>query len=71
VAPDGSIVSSEVLIRDDQTVLKTLVVALEVIVGNEFVDRLPQRTLSEQDHPLQAGFFDRPDKPFRVGIQIW
>jgi hypothetical protein len=44
-------------IRDNQPVAKTLVVSLAMIMRHEFVDRLSQRTLSEQDHPVQAGFF--------------
>ncbi len=64
-------VSGVVRIRDDQPVAKTLVVSLAMIMRHEFLDRLSQRTLSEQDHSVQAGFSDRSDKPLRVGIQIW
>jgi hypothetical protein len=57
-------------IRHDQTVIKTLVVALAMVMRHELVNRLPQRAFSEEDHPVQAGFFDASDKAFRMRIQI-
>src|ERR1700720_3955451 len=54
----------------DQCIGQTLVVALAMVMRHEFSTRFPHRALAEQDHPLQAGFLDRPYKPFRVGVQI-
>lgn len=54
----------------DQCIGQTLVVALVVVMRHEFSSRFPHRALAEQDHPLQAGFFDRPYKPFCIGVQI-
>ena len=69
-APDCSTVPSVAFIRNDQSVAKTLVVSLAVIMRHEFVNRLPQRVFSEEDHPVQAGLLDGSDKPFRVGIGV-
>jgi hypothetical protein len=38
------------LIRDDQTVAKTLVVSVAVIMRHEFQNRFPQQAFSEGDH---------------------
>jgi hypothetical protein len=54
----------------DQCIGQTLVVALAMVMRHEFSTRFPHRALAEQDHPLQAGFLDRPYKPFRLGVQI-
>jgi hypothetical protein len=59
------------LIRHDQAVAETLVVSLAIMMRHEFVNRRTQRTLSEQDHPVQTGFPDGSDKPLGVGIQTW
>src|ERR1700733_4170986 len=56
--------------RDSSVHWPTLVVALAVVMRHEFSSRFPHRALAEQDHPLQAGFFDRPYKPFCIGVQI-
>ena len=54
----------------DQPVAETLVVSLAVIVRREFVDRLPQRAFTEEDHPVQAGFLDGSNKALRLGIGV-
>jgi len=41
-APDGSTVSSVALVRNDQPVPETLMVALTMIMRHEFANRLPQ-----------------------------
>src|SRR6266478_2257388 len=43
-----------------QCIGQTLVVALAMVMRHEFSTRFPHRALAEQDHPLQAGFLDRP-----------
>jgi hypothetical protein len=47
-----------------------LVVALGLVMREEFGSRFPHRALAEQDHPLQAGLLDSPYKPFGVGVPI-
>jgi hypothetical protein len=42
----------------DQPVAETLVVSLAVIMQNELVNPFAQRSLTEEDHALQAGFLD-------------
>ena len=55
-------------VRTDQCIVQTLVVALAMIMRDEFGSRFPHPGLAEQDHPLQAGFLDGPYKPFGVGV---
>ena len=54
----------------DQRIVQPLVVALAMVMRHEFSSRFPHRALTEQDHPLQTRFLDRPYKPFRVRVQI-
>ena len=69
-AADGSNATDACVILYDQPVAQSLVVALPMIVLNDFVEGLPQGTFPEQDHPFQAGLFDGSDEPLGVGIQI-
>jgi hypothetical protein len=39
-------------------------VAFEMIVRNEFSDRVPQRIFPKQDHLVQTAFFNRANKAF-------
>ena len=48
--------------RNDQPIAEPLVIALRVIVLNEFTDRFAQRVFTKKDHPFQTAFFDRSDK---------
>ena len=45
-------------------------IALSVIVRQEFGDRSTQGPLPDEDHPVQAFFFDRTNEALRIGIQI-
>ena len=47
-----------------------LVIPLPVIVRGVLASCLPQRLLAEEDHPIQAFIFDRPDESLGVGIQV-
>src|SRR5499427_802583 len=58
------------MLRTDQCIVQTLVVALAMVMRHEFSSRFPDGALTEQDHPLQTRFLDRPYKPFRVRVQI-
>ena len=44
------------LIWHDQSIAETLVVSFAMIRGNEFADPRSQRSLTEEDHPIQAEF---------------
>ncbi len=41
-----------------------------VIVSGVLASRLLKRPFSEEDHPVEALILDRPDEPFRVGVQV-
>jgi hypothetical protein len=56
-ALDRSTATGASLILYDQPVAQSLVIALAMIVFHKFVDGLPQRTFSEQDHALQYSGF--------------
>ena len=45
-------------------------IALMMVVGNEFGDGTTQPALLHEDHPIQAFFFDRAYEALRVRIQI-
>src|SRR5262249_14624426 len=45
-------------------------VPLYMIMGNEMSNGVPERIFTKENHLLQTTFFDRPDKPFRIRIQI-
>jgi hypothetical protein len=45
-------------------------VALEMVMSNEFSDRIPQRILTKENHLFQTAFFDGTNEAFGVGIQI-
>ena len=57
-------------VGQDQSVAESLVIAFMVIMRNKFLDRLAQRTFSEQNHSIQARLLDGPDESLRVGVQI-
>ena len=57
-------------VRTDQCLLQTWVVALGMIMRDEFGSRFPHRPFAEPDHPLPAGFLDGPYQPLGVGVQI-
>jgi len=58
------------LIRQDQPIAETLVVALAMIMHNEFLNRFAQCAFTEENHAFQAGFLDAAYKSLRMGVQI-
>jgi hypothetical protein len=54
----------------DQLIAKALVIALSMIVDDEFGDSLTQRRLPDEDHPIQAFFLDRAHEALGIRIQI-
>jgi hypothetical protein len=57
---DGGFVAA---IRRDQSVLEPLMVPLHVVMSGELPCRLPERSLSEEDHPIEAFVRDGPHRP--------
>src|SRR5262249_18180891 len=53
--------------RNDQPVSERLMVSLRMIMGNEFINGLPQCIFTKEDHPLQTAFLNRAHESFRVG----
>jgi len=55
----------------DYPVGQALVVALSMVMQNELSNPCAQRALTEQDHPLQAGFLDAAYESLgrRVGVR--
>jgi len=53
-ALDGCSAVSNKLFLDDQPIAQTLVVPLVMIVLHKFMDSLPQRAFSEQNHSFQT-----------------
>ena len=45
-------------------------VPFEMVMGNEFSDRIPQRIFTKQNHAFEATFFNCADEPFRMRVQI-
>src|SRR5258708_2410189 len=56
--------------RKEQQVVFTLMIPFLMIVHLVMVQRTLERTLPKQDQFGEAFFLDRPDPPFRIGIQV-
>jgi hypothetical protein len=69
-ASDRSVAMCETAIRNNEQITDALMVPLAMIVDNELPNGLPQRAFSEQNHPLQAGFFDTAHEAFGVAVQV-
>ena len=54
----------------DQLIAQTLMIPFVMIVLDEFGDGSPERPFTDENHPVQAGFLDRPYEPLRVRIEI-
>jgi len=61
-------VSKMTCLGKDESIRQPLVIALAMIMRDEIPNGGPQRFLSEQDHPLQTGFFDAPHESFGVSV---
>jgi hypothetical protein len=53
-----------------QPTVEALVVALKMIVSNEFSDGVPQMSLTEEHELVRTLALDRQDEPFGVGVQV-
>jgi hypothetical protein len=55
---------------EEHSVAHASIVALVMVVRDEFVDGVPERALANEDQLIQTRFFEGPDETFRVRIQI-
>src|SRR6516164_2796126 len=69
-ALDGCNAISDKLVRDDEPIVQTLVVALVMVVQHKLVDGPPHGAFAEQNHSFQARLLDGSHKALRVGIEI-
>ena len=53
---------------NNEAIAQTLMVALQMVMRNEFSNGISQRIFTKQDHPVQTAFFDGTDESFRIGI---
>ena len=58
------------VIRLDDLVFEPLVISLGVIVADELADGVTEHLLTEEDHPVQTLFLDRPYPALGEGIQV-
>src|SRR5712691_8785803 len=56
--------------RHDQLIAQALMVAFAMIVLDELADGSPERPFTDENHPVQAGFLDRPYEALRVRIGV-
>src|ERR1700749_1252138 len=56
--------------REQNYVARTLMWTFLVIMLDEFRDGMTKRGFAEENHAVEAFFFDRPDEPFGEGIEI-
>src|SRR5712691_1474831 len=54
----------------DERVPQPLMIALVMIVIDEFRERLPKVPLADRNQPIETFLFNRPYEPFGVGIGI-
>jgi hypothetical protein len=57
-------------LRLDELVVEPLVVALGVVVRDEFRQAAPQHLLAKDNHPVETFLLHRANPPFREGIQV-
>ena len=62
--------TAHVLVRFDQRVFETLMVALSMIMMNEFGYGSSQRLLAEENHPVETFAVYRKNKPFDASVPV-
>src|SRR5215831_14291648 len=55
---------------NNETIVESLMVTLQMIMRHELANRIPQRVFTKEDHLPQAILPNRSDEPFRISIQI-
>ena len=53
-----------------ELVVESLVVSLTMVMLDVLVDDEAQMPLAERDDAMEALFFDRPDEPLGIGVEI-
>ena len=53
-----------------ELVVESLVVSLTMVLLDVLVNDEAQMPLAEQDDTMEALFFDRPDEPLGIGVEI-
>ena len=56
--------------RLEDLVVESLVISFGVIMRGEFGNRFSQGRLAEENHVVQARFFNGPDKAFRKAFKL-
>jgi len=56
--------------RHDQLIAEALMVAFAMIVLDELPDGSPERPFTDENHPIQTGFLDRPYEALRVCVGV-
>ena len=54
----------------DEPILEALMIPLAMVVIDEFLEGPSEMALAERHDPIEALVFDRPHKPFGVGVRI-
>jgi hypothetical protein len=54
----------------DEPIVKPLMVSFRVIMGNEFLSSVTQRSIAEENHAVKAFFFYGSNKTFEMCRQI-
>jgi len=70
LVPSYSAVRRDRLYWNNETIVESLVVPLEMIMRHKLANRIPQRVFTKEDHLPQAILPNRSDEPFRVSIRI-
>ena len=66
----ATVVDGRVCDGHDQLIAQALMIAFAMIVLDELGDGSPERRFTEENHPVQAGFLDRPNEALRVCVEI-
>ena len=70
LVPSYSAVRRHRLHWNNETIVESLVVPLEMIMRHKLANRIPQRIFTKEDHLPQAILPNRSDEPFRVSIGV-
>lgn len=54
----------------DDPIAEPLMISFSMIMGNEFLSGITQRSLAEKNHAVKAFFFDRSNETFEMCRQI-
>src|SRR5690349_7340079 len=69
LVPSYSAVRRDRLHWNNETIVESLMVPLQMIMRHKLANRIPQRVFTKEDHLPQAILPNRSDEPFRVSIR--